>query len=67
MMRRSFIRRLERLEARLAINREHRFLVQFYNRSPDGTLIRLPDSDEDGTEADYRIRVTFVSPPGSSA
>jgi hypothetical protein len=41
MNRHSLIRRLERLENRLGNNPKWRVRVEFYDISPDGTLIRL--------------------------
>jgi hypothetical protein len=65
MMSRSLIRRLERLETRLGIHRTHNIRLEFYHRSPDGTLIRRPGPDDDRTEAEQTIRVVFVSPTGN--
>jgi hypothetical protein len=64
MINRSLIRRLERLETRLGVHGKHRIRVEFYDRSPDGTLIRRLNSDDDRTEAEYTIRVVFVSAAG---
>jgi hypothetical protein len=64
-MSRSFIRRLERLETRLGAHRKHRIRLEFYDRSPDGTLIRRPNSDDDRTEAEHTIRVVYVSAAGN--
>lgn len=60
MSRRSIARRLERLEGRSGTG--GRFLkVEYYNQARDGTLIRLPRSDDgDDGEADRTIRVVFV-------
>ena len=65
MISRSFVRRMERLENRLGINRKWRFRVEFYDISPDGTLIRLPNSDDDAREADQTIRVLYVDSDGN--
>ena len=65
MISRSLIRRMERLENRLRINRQWRFRVEFYDISPDGTLIRLPNSDDDATEADQTIGVLYVDSDGN--
>ncbi len=62
MTSRSFVRRLERLETRLRAHRERYFRIEYYDRSPDGTLIRQPHSDDDRTEAERTIKVVFVSP-----
>ena len=65
MISRAVIRRLERLETRLGVHRNHRIRLEFYDRSPDGTLIRRPNSDDDRTEAERTIRVVFVSSAGN--
>jgi hypothetical protein len=65
MNRRSLIRRLERLENRLGNNPKWRVRVEFYDISPDGTLIRLPHSDDEGTEAGQTIRVLYVDSDGN--
>ena len=65
MISRSLVRRMERLENRLRINRQWRCRVEFYDISPDGTLIRLPNSDDDATEADQTIRVLYVDSDGN--
>jgi hypothetical protein len=58
----SLIRRLKRMESRLGIDRKRRVRLEFYDRSPDGTLIRRPNSDDDRTDAGYTIQVVFVKP-----
>ena len=65
MNRRSLILRLERLENRLGNNPKWRVRVEFYDISPDGTLIRLPPSDDEGTEAGQTIRVRYVDSDGN--
>ncbi len=60
MMNRSLIRRLERLETRMSEDSKRRIRVEIYDRSPDGTLILRPDSDDDPREAEKTIRVVFV-------
>jgi hypothetical protein len=65
MNRRSLIHRLERLEKRLGNNPKWRVRVEFYDISPDGTLIRLPHSDDEGTEAGHTIRVLYVDSDGN--
>jgi hypothetical protein len=62
MISRSLIRRLERLETRLGAHRKRYFRIEYYDRSPDGTLIRQPHSDDDRTEAERTFKVVFVSP-----
>jgi len=62
MINRSFIRRLERLETRWGVHRIPRIRVEYYDRSPGGTLIRRPNSDNNPTEADHTIRVVYVEP-----
>ena len=64
MISRSLVRRLERLETRLGVNPKARFRVEYYDISPDGTLIRLPNSDDNATEADQTIRVLYVDSDG---
>ena len=64
MISHSFVRRLERLETRLGSNSKWRFSVEYYDISPDGTLIRLPNSDDNATEADQTIRVLYVDSDG---
>ena len=66
MISRSLIRRLERLETRMGIHRKWRVRIEYYDISPDGTLIRLPHSGDDGTEADHTIRVLYVDSDGNS-
>ena len=60
MTNRSLIRRLERLEANWRVRHERYLRLEYYDRSPDGTLMPRPDSD-DGTEATRTLRVIFVS------
>jgi hypothetical protein len=65
MISRSFIRRLDQLEARLGVGRHHT-RIEFYNLSPEGTLIRRPHpNDDDETEAELTIKVIFVKPAGT--
>lgn len=66
MMSRNLIRRLERLEFRLGIQRKRYFRVEYYDRSSDGSLIRRPESDDDRTEAERTIRVVYVSAAGTT-
>ena len=55
------IRRLERLETRLGVDRKHRIRVGFYDRS----LIRRPHSDDNRTEAEQTIQVVFLRAAGN--
>ena len=52
MIGRNFIRRLERFETRLGAQCERYIRVEYYDRSPDGTLIRRPKADNDRTKAE---------------
>jgi hypothetical protein len=65
MISRSLIRRLERLENRLGNNHKWGVRVESYDISPDGTLVRLPHSDDEGTEAGQTIRVLYVDSDGN--
>lgn len=67
MMSRSLVRRLERLEVRLGVHRKRYLRVEYYARTPDGTLSRLPDFVDDRTEAQRTLRVVFVSPTGNQS
>jgi hypothetical protein len=62
MMNRSLIRRLERLETRLQVNRITRIRVEICDTAPDGTLIPRPDPNNDRMEPQRTIRVRFVKP-----
>jgi hypothetical protein len=60
----SLIRRLKRLETRVGEDSKRRIRVEFYNKSPDGTLIRRPNSDDDRTDAGLTLQVVFVRAAG---
>jgi hypothetical protein len=65
MSRRSMARRLERLEGlEVRVGPGGRMInVEFYDELPDGTLVRLPElEDEDHVEGLRTIQVVFVYP-----
>ncbi|HEY6337979.1 MAG TPA: hypothetical protein VIW68_05755 [Candidatus Sulfotelmatobacter sp.] len=66
MISRSYIRRLERLETRLGMNRKRGVRIEYYDISPDGTLLHLRSSDDDAMEGDLTIQVIFVDSDGNS-